>query len=95
MSHTKGSSKARRHDGWVTPLSTIKTKKQILIDECLEPQPFWDDWNENRDGMRGYPDRTKIQSELMWCAEWLEVSRWNKKNKRLLYRRKLRKQKNQ
>ena len=56
------SSKDRRHDGWVTPTLTIKAKHKEIVTECLEPQPFYDDWNNYRDGMRDWRrDRTKIK----------------------------------
>ena len=82
-----------RRDGWVTPTLAIKGKKKDIINACLDPQPFYDDWTESRDGMRGYNDKKSIMNKNMWSAESYEVERYNEKNKRLLMRRKLRKEK--
>lgn len=48
--------KARRHNGWKYPSSTLnhEMKIQDIRNRCLEPQPYWDDWDEYRDGMRNY-----------------------------------------
>ena len=52
--------KHKRKDGWTYPNTTIKAKKKDIINECLEPQPFWDDWNDWRDGMREWmTDRSR------------------------------------
>lgn len=52
--------KQKRHSGWVYPQTTIKEKKEKIIDECLDPQPYYDDWENYRDGFRDYmKDRTK------------------------------------
>ena len=54
--------KERRHSGWITGKSTISgmTRREI-VNECLEPRLFWDDWVDYRDGLRygNYNDRTK------------------------------------
>jgi len=56
------SSKDRRHSGWVTPRLTTKNKHKEIVAECLEPQPFYDDWNNYRDSFRDWKrDRTKIK----------------------------------
>ena len=52
MSQKKRSRKDRTHSGWVYPRSTLKCTKQHLLDNCLDPQPFWDDWIDVRDGFR-------------------------------------------
>ena len=44
--------KDRRHDGWIYPNSTLRCPRQYIIDNCLEPTPYWDDWKEYRDGFR-------------------------------------------
>ena len=70
--------KDRRHDGWYYPNLAIRAAKQFIINNCLEPIRQWDDWMEWRDGSRqlsGY-DKTKMK---------------NKKNRKLLLRRKARK----
>lgn len=83
--------KKRRHSGRVAPLPTVKAKKEVLINECLEPQEFYDDWEDYRDGFRGDNDKTKLQSENAYFAENFEVKRWNKKIKRQIKIRKARK----
>jgi hypothetical protein len=48
------SKKLRRGSGRVEANSTLlheATKKEI-IDNCLEPVQYWDDWVDYRDGMR-------------------------------------------
>ena len=93
-----------RKDGYVTPNLTIKGKKKEIINECLEPQPFYDDWAEHRDGMRDWrSDRTKIKKLPNWKLKekinwWNRNSKeytteeTNKKNKKLLKVRKAKKQ---
>jgi len=57
------SAKTRRHSGYVTPNSTIKDKRKNIINECLEPQPRYDDWQDYRDGQRDFmSDRTKMRN---------------------------------
>ena len=48
------SKKNRRHSGWVSSKSTINDSKQNIINECLEPQLYYDTWVESRDGFRDY-----------------------------------------
>ena len=55
------SKKDRRHNGWVYHNLTIRAPKQFIIDNCLEPEPYWDDWEERRDGIRDYLDWKKIK----------------------------------
>ena len=83
------SSKDRRRSGWVTPRLTIKTKHKEIVQECLEPQPFYDDWNNYRDGMRDWRrDRTKIKPlHLLKEFDDKELIQNNLKLKRLLQRR--------
>lgn len=54
--------KERRHSGRVTPASTLKVPYAELAQEGLEPQVFYDDWEDYRDGMRCCKDKTKIKS---------------------------------
>ena len=82
--------KDKRKSGWVEPRSTIYAKKKDIIDDCLEPEPYWDDWIDHRDGFRGYDDKSKIRSNDL-LRESFEIPRWNKKNKKLLNRRNARK----
>lgn len=76
--------KVRRHSGRTYPKCMVKEKKVVIINECLDPQPIWDDWIEYRDGARGYPDRTKIRPEHAMFTDFYDVKRWNKKIKREL-----------
>jgi len=85
--------KTRRHSGRVYP-SCFGARKEILIEEGLEPQDYWDDWKDYRDGFRGCDDRKMIRSEHMCGASYLDVKRWNKKLRLLFFRRKTRKAKN-
>lgn len=80
------SKKKRRHSGWVTPETTLKAKRKWLIDNCLEPQPFYDEWKDHRDGFRDHNNRTKITS-CPRCIEHYGFAVFNKKNKRLIKRR--------
>jgi len=78
----------KKKTGWTYPDRTISGKKSDIIAECLEPQPYWDDWNDHRDGMRGYDDSTKIEKRTIPYWRRNDIIRWNKKNKLLLKRRK-------
>lgn len=44
--------KDRRKSGWVTPRIVQPTKYDKLIEDCLEPQPYYDEWVNYRDGQR-------------------------------------------
>lgn len=87
------SKKERRHSGRTTPHTTLTMKFKQIINSALEPQEFWDDWNDYRDGMRYSKDRTKIRSTSAWWSSREQVAKYNKKNKRLLQRRKRKKEK--
>jgi len=45
------SKKDRRHSGRTTPAITKEFSKKEIIEQGLEPQPHWNDWNNYRDGM--------------------------------------------
>jgi len=95
MARVRLSKKTRRHGGWIYPDSTIKAPQQEIIDNCLEPQPYWDNWFERRDGQRNmYSDHKKIlkmskhqllHDDCLWCKKKLQM---NIKQKKLLKRRK-------
>lgn len=98
------SRKERRHSGRVTPQTTIKNMKFSDINkQCLEPQEFWDDWQDYRDGQRNWiSDGKKIKlndNELKQAHQKLQVPALKKrlernlKNKKLLKIRKVRKEK--
>ncbi len=77
--------KARRHNGWTYPDSILKCSKQYIINNCLEPQPYWDDWSERRDGMRDrISDRKKIKKIEPDCYDYDKRQKWNRKQKKLL-----------
>ena len=86
------SKKIRRHDGLVYPYSTLKIKKKDIIEQCLEPQAYWDDWIEYRDGHRGYSDKSKING-ICGCYNFLR-RRYNNKIKRQKIIRKARQESN-
>jgi hypothetical protein len=53
--------KTRRHNGWKIPDLTIKEKKSNIINDGLDPQAYWDNWREYRDGYRNIgDDRSKL-----------------------------------
>ena len=83
------SQKDRRHSGWVTPRLTTKNKHKEIVAECLEPQPFYDDWNNYRDSFRDWRrDRTKIKPwSLIKQNDDKELMRNNFKLQKLLKRR--------
>ncbi|MEK6927314.1 MAG: hypothetical protein AABX11_02680 [Nanoarchaeota archaeon] len=83
--------KDRRHSGRVTPLLNKGIKKELLIEEGLEPQDYWDDWKDYRDGFRGDKDRKMIRNENARWTKYFDVKRWNKKLKGLISRRRVRK----
>lgn len=53
-------------------------------------ETHWNDWNDHRDGFRGYNDKTKISKHSVAWYDFWNINRWNKKNKLLLDRRKAR-----
>ena len=83
--------KLRRHSGRYTP--RFKGKKEILIEEGIEPQTYWDDWKDYRDGFRAGKDRKMLRNEHSRLSGYFDVKKWNNKLKRLILRRKARKQK--
>lgn len=84
--------------GWVQSESTIKGKKKDIINECLEPQLYWDEWSNWRDGMRNkYGDRSRLKKpELIRVENTYAQERANvlaKDRKKLLRHEKIRKAK--
>lgn len=54
--------KDRRHSGRETSISTINASRKEIIDNCLEPPEYYNDWNNWRDGFRrNLDDRSKIK----------------------------------
>lgn len=89
-------------DGRCYPRIGIKEKKQFIIDNCLEPQVRWDEWNDYRDGYRDIFGDGKLIKRAVEkinfsqdCNEHVttRISR-NKKNVLLLDRQKVRRQNN-
>lgn len=68
-------------------------KKDEIIENCLEPREYWDDWHNYRDSFRSCNDRTILRSPFMQCANFFEVPKWNKKIKLSIQRRKAKKEK--
>ena len=83
--------KLRRHFGRVTPRIVMTEKKDWIIDNCLEPRAHWSDWDDYRDGMRSSNDRTLLKNMQGKAAEYFNVKKWNKKIRKLIFRRKARK----
>ena len=87
----KMNAKNRRHSGWVTPRWAAPGKYSEAIEEGNEPQIYWDDWNEIRDGLRYDADASHIRgvrngyNKNNFQEEIVEV---NKKLKKLVLRRK-------
>lgn len=88
--------KDRRHSGRTYQKPIIKTKKQDIINKCLEPQEHWSDWNDYRDGQRGPVDKTKLREVSKGLKDeddYFERRRYNKKIKREIRIRKSMKEK--
>ncbi len=83
--------KDRRHSGRVTPQTTAEMPYKEIIAQGLEPQEFWDDWVDYRDGMRGRNDKTRILRKPRCYYDMTKVLKYNKKNKLMIKRRKARK----
>lgn len=89
---SKLSTKNRRHSGRVTPRLTIKAPKTVIINECLEPQPFYDDWNNHRDCFRGSNDKTLLGQAPGYRYEKTKAKNNDERLKLLEARRKARQQ---
>ena len=81
--------KWKRKSGWISPISTLKLNKEEIINEALEPMPFYDDWYDYRDGQRINRDRTKLRDPNCFMARFKDISKENKKIKKLINRRKI------
>lgn len=79
--------KDRRNSGRYYDRLNIKDTKQFILDNCIEPQQYWDDWKDFRDGLRGYLDKTRIFPNSIWTYNRWDCNKLNKKNKLLLKRR--------
>lgn len=85
--------KQRRHSGWRTPQILHKTMKYSeIIEQCLEPQICYDDWDNYRDGLRCNQDKTHFFKKWRACCfDEEEVYQINKKIKKQLAIRKAKK----
>jgi len=88
--------KDRRQSGYVTPQATIPPKDLEKLGLMITP--FYDDWNDYRDGFRDwFKDFKKIKEirrNMKFDSGRAEKrERMNLKQKRLLKRRRQRKQK--
>lgn len=61
--------------------------KEEVINYCLDPQVYWDDWKDYRDGFRVDRDRKHLRSQFMSFASNFEVEKWNNRLRRLISRR--------
>lgn len=83
--------KSRRHSGRVTPRIVMTEKKDWIIDNCLEPREHWSDWDDYRDGVRGSRDKTLLKNMYGLAAKYFNIKRWNKKIRKLIFRRRAKK----
>ncbi len=87
--------KQRRHSGWRTPRICGKMKYSEIIEQCLEPQKYWDNWFDYRDGWRYNSDRTHFFRKWRGCCfDEEEIYEINKKIKKQLAIRKAKKNRN-
>lgn len=91
MSRINRTQKDRRRGGWTHPDLVIPGRLLKENDIDLLVTDFWDEWNDHRDGTRGYNDKTKYRPELRWYEDFWNVSRWNWKIRRWLKIRQARK----
>lgn len=57
--------KNKKERGRVTPNLHIRLPRKIILDNPeLEPQEYWDDWSDHRDGMRDGSDNSKIRQPI-------------------------------
>ena len=74
--------KQRRHSGRKYAESTVRcSRKERLENPELEPQEYWDDWSDYRDGYRGSGlDRTRFSPKKLKKEHWGNIStRYNNK----------------
>ena len=81
--------KQRRHSGWKTPKISLEMKYSEVLEGAFEPQIFWDDWEDCRDGWRHNRDRTHFFKKWKSCC--LDVEEVYEINKKIKKQRKIRK----
>lgn len=86
----------KRKSGWVYPDVCIEASKKYIIENCLEPQKFYNDWVDWRDGFRDIFKDGKLIRKInyhycRWCnnESYLLRKELNIRNKMLVRRRKL------
>ena len=62
--YKKPTGKVRRHSGRVTPRWASPGKYSEAIQEGVEPEIYWNDWQDYRDGLRWDDDPTHIRTPL-------------------------------
>jgi hypothetical protein len=89
------SRKDKRHSGWVTPgfPKNPGMKYQEAVANAMEPQDFYDDWKDWRDGQRNYfkdashfkKGMSKKKFDSPYMKEWMKPEHVNKKLRKELY----------
>lgn len=73
--------KDRTNKGRYTPkIPKPSMKYSDIIEEAINPEIEWEEWNDYRDGMRFNPDRKQIRSVNMWHNNPEELIKSNNKN---------------
>lgn len=86
------SKKDRKHSGRERGRTTLKYSKSFIINNCLEPREYYNEWNNYRDGYRDDLDKTKLRKfKSKYIDWWFDYNKWNQKIKKLLQRRRARK----
>lgn len=96
----KPTPKQRRHRGWRTPeIIHPRMKYSEMIENAWEPEIYYDDWLDFRDGMRDTrKDRTRF-IPVLWRGGWWwdlseeEVKKRNDKLKKQMLVRKAKREK--
>lgn len=72
--------KILRRSGWITPKIEEKSMKfDEMKKEAMEPQPYYDDWMNYRDGLRNY--QGKLKKEIKKEGRKIRLRRFRKRNK--------------
>ena len=86
----------KRKSGWEYSYPTLNASKKYIIDNCLEPHKYYDDWNNYRDGCRDKLRDGKLIKKVNYfylacnCEDCILRMDLNKRNKMLVQRRKRR-----
>ncbi len=66
--------KTRRHSGRITPgIFFDGMGKNEIIENCLEPQVYWNDWKDYRNGLRFNKDRKFLRNKFINFSNRLEI----------------------